>query len=328
MVKSIPHGHAQKASGVSPELLTAVYLDAFLALMDNPSSNDALLVLLSRNEESAKKSRRAFTEVMMQLTALAVQNPLMLPFVGLFPVVSPPSALAILDGTVDIEVKVQTKAIEAVLQVARHLSNSAVHSMPTAWPPSTLDVIQIAGGNFESYRFSFRQGQKGSGGAELYNTCPGIQQAVAGQIKQVRYGRICVFSLLWFMGHAPNQSNQYRILEEPESHNLSPWGADDGLPEIDDELATILDVSCEADAEASSCSTAPVAASPNKWRFEFEVGSLSQLPAAKAITFSLANPKAKQAKEKEANRGSKRVQTISVICNDLPCQYCQNTCKH
>jgi len=129
-----------------------VILEAFLSILDSASGNDALQVLLSRNDISTKKGRKAFTEVMHQLVHLAVRNKRMLPFFGRFPSVSLASALAILDGTVDIQVQVQTKASEAMHLLALHLKSPILHvCRPTNWPPTDGDVVQLAAGNYEAY---------------------------------------------------------------------------------------------------------------------------------------------------------------------------------
>ena len=77
MVKSIAHGNAEQAVGMDHDVLKAVTLEVFCELLDNKANNDAFQVLLSRNEMSAQ-----------------------------------PAAIEILSSTVDIEVKVESTAIE------------------------------------------------------------------------------------------------------------------------------------------------------------------------------------------------------------------------
>ena len=166
----------------NPDVLKEVTLEVFLELLDHQSSNDAFQALLSRNEVSAKTARNAFLEVMQQLVNRIVRHPSMLEFFGLFPCVGLPTAVAILSSTVDIEVKVESKAMELTRQYARHLENKAVYPKPTNWPPSEEDFLQLLGGNFETYLFTCRQGQKGSGGCELFTTCPALLEAVGRQV--------------------------------------------------------------------------------------------------------------------------------------------------
>lgn len=353
MVKTLAHGHAEQKAGIPADLLKKVFLESFLYLLDNKTSNDAFQVLLSRNELGVMRSRKAYIEVMQQWINLIVRHKLMLKFFGRFPSVGLPTALAILNGSVDIQVKVGTKAMEATQEYALHLKKPAEYDKPKNWPPSLADVEQLAGGSYDEYLFTNRQGQQGHGRPELFATCPGILAAVGKSVQLVRHSNMCVFGVFFFMGHAAGQSNQYYLPEELDSHEaisskhdatrLSSTkrvvaaeqgseenhdnGDDDAeLEGIDKDLEAILDVASDAEAVAGSLNSTSLAATL-KWRRAIPLGSLGALPNVRYVTFKMANAKEDKATEPPAKRRRKRVQKISVICTDL-CQHCQNTCKH
>ena len=121
-------------------------------------------------------ARKAFLEVMQQIVNRIVRHVLMLKSFCLFPSVGQPAAIAILSSTVDIEVKVETRAMEITRLYARHSKKSKAVPKPEVWPPSDEDFSKLSGGNFEKYLFICRQGQKGSAKPENSTTCPALLQ--------------------------------------------------------------------------------------------------------------------------------------------------------